>query len=115
MTENHREYWVECTDCGNVYSPVIKSPAWWKAKQKGGGAYVGSKECGCRREKTVVRPEAPYRVFGYDLLSEEFDIPFDRMIDAMKAFIRINRGPDIVFISGIRSKEVQDYLHYHAK
>lgn len=112
-----QEHWVECVDCGQVYSPTPKSPAWWKAEQNykvGKNTYVGTKECGCQKFKTVREPNAPYRVFGYDMECEDFDIPFYRFVDAVATFRRLNNGPDVVFISGV-SDAVSDHLHYHSR
>lgn len=112
-----KQHWVECIDCGNVYSPAPKSSAWWQAVQnakEGRNTYVGAKECGCSQVKPVRQPDAPYRVFGYDMLCEDFDIPFERFTDAVATFRRLNSGPDVVFIKGV-SDAVNDHVHYHSR
>jgi hypothetical protein len=109
-----KEYWVECVDCGSVYRPGPQSPAWWRARQAeevGRGAYVDSKMCGCSQEKKAISPNAPYRVFGYDMLCEDFDYPFFRFTEACKTFKKLNVGPDVVFITGI-SNTVLERLKY---
>lgn len=108
------KHWVECVDCGNVYSPTPKTSAWWQAEQnsrEGKNTCVGAKECGCQQEKPVREPNAPYRVFGYDMLCEDYDIPFHSFTEAVRAFRRLNSGPDVVFIKGV-SRVVEDRLHY---
>ena len=87
-----------------------------RAKQKADkgfldAVYIDGEECGCLPKEKIRRPEAPYRVFGFDLLCEDFDIPFNRMTDAVKKFIELNRGPDVVFITGV-SEAVQERLRH---
>ena len=114
MNETEALYNVACFDCGDVFQPRIKSPLWWRCKQREDkgfldAVHVYGEECGCRPKEVVRNPNAPFRVFGYDMLGENFDMSFNRMTDAMKAFIKLKQGPDIVFITGV-SKVVQDRL-----
>ena len=106
---------VECLDCGTVFSPKIKSPLWWRAKKKADKGYLDAlvirgEECGCEEAPFKAQPNAPFRVFGYDMECHDFDKPFNSMIEAMRTFIRLNNGPDVVFISGV-SRAVQERLY----
>lgn len=105
-TQDKTRYNVACLECDNVFTPIVGSPLWWRAKQRADkglldALYVDGEECGCRTEEVVVNPNAPFRVFGYDMLCENFDVPFDSMMEAIRMFIRLNQGPDVVFITGV--------------
>jgi hypothetical protein len=114
MSQSVKEalYNVECVDCGAVWQPLFKSSLWWQAKQREEKGFldalrVSGRKCGC--VKTPIQANAPFRVFGYDMECIEFDMPFFKLSEALKAFIEIKKTPDIVFITGI-SKAVQERL-----
>lgn len=101
------EYNVYCVACGAVFQPEIRSHHWWVAKKWADRGYldavtISAEQHGCFEAKRPRRdPDAPFRVFGYDCMCVDFDIPYHRFTDAIKKFLELQRGPDVVFISGI--------------
>jgi hypothetical protein len=108
-------YNVHCVDCGQVFQPLAKSPLWWQAKQRAEKGYldalhISGEKCGC--EKTRVKPNALFRVFGYNDMCEDFDIPCRTFVEAVRKFISINKeGMNTVFIDGV-SNTVQQKLMF---
>ena len=106
-------YNVECMNCGAVFTPPIQSPLWWRAKARGDDGYldalhVSGVECGCVEKKIL--PNAPYRVFGYNDMCEDFDMSFKTSTAAVREYLKIRRvGRCIVFISGV-SKTVMTWI-----
>jgi len=104
-TGNKDVFNVECIACGSVFNPPAQSPLWWRAKKRGeegflDALHVTGEECGC--EPQSVKPEASFRVFGYDALCEDFDMPFKTFVGAAREFLRLNRdGGYVVFIDGV--------------
>src|SRR3984957_17649397 len=97
-------YNVHCVACDAVCQPPPKSPLWWQAKQRVEHAFLDAwhvcgEKCGCVKQR--VRPEAPFRVFGYDDMCRDFDIPFATFTAAVKEFMDANRYGCIVFIEGV--------------
>lgn len=97
-------YNVHCVDCGSVWQPNQRSPLWWQAKQRAEQGYldalrVDGQKCGCKQ--AVHNPEAPYRVFGYNMMCEDFDVPCHTLPEAIRAFREADNGIDIVFIVGV--------------
>ena len=50
---------VVCMDCGQIFTPLVRTPLWWKAKQRADQGFldamhVSGEECGCVSE-TVLR------------------------------------------------------------
>lgn len=96
------EYLVQCADCGSVFSPYLGSALWWKAKGHAAEGYLDAfrcsgAECGCVKEVKI--SDAPYRVFGYDDMCYDFDIPCDTFVEAVKAYRDNWFG--VVFITGV--------------
>jgi hypothetical protein len=103
-------YNVECMNCGSVWQPLARTPLWWRAKQRADNGKLDAagatgEECGCI--KRVREPNAPFRVFGYDMMCEDFDLPFYRIVDALSTFKKLHADGDIVFISGISNAVVE--------
>jgi len=102
------EYNVFCRACSTVWRPGIRTPLWWKAKKHAEAGYLGALsvsgvECDCI--KPVCEPEAPLRVFGYDDMCEDFDIPYYSFTDAVRKFRKLHaNGGYVVFISGVSPK-----------
>lgn len=110
-------YNVFCHDCGEVFMPRPQSPLWWKAKQFTAAnptrldcMSCDGEECGCVTKKHIHKPEAPYRVFGYNGDCEDFDIPCDNFVQAVKIFRERDRF-DIAFCKGVSNK-VLDRIKY---
>ena len=106
-------YNVECMDCGQVFTPAGHSPLWWQAKQRADRGFLDAlrirwKSCGCIQE--VENPNAPFRVFGYDDLCEDFNIPCNSFVAAIKSFRKL-RPMSVVFITGV-SDVVAHRLQY---
>lgn len=106
--ETLEEYNVACVECGCVFSPSPKSPLWWRARQHYAkypnllsAMMIGGKQCGCVESKQIEKPDAPYRVSGYNDLCEDFNIPFFSFTAAVAQYKEMYRGPYVVFISGI--------------
>ena len=107
-------YNVECMNCGSVWQPSVRTSLWWRAHQRAmsgklDAAGATGEECGCI--KPISESKAPYRVFGYDGMCNDFDIPFHRIIDALKTFKKLHDSGDIVFISGV-SRAVSEKLQW---
>lgn len=107
-------YTVVCNECGQYFYPLVKSPLWWRAKKKADegffdALYVSGRDCGCVKER--YRPEAPFRVLGYDMDCSEYDIPCDTFVQAVTLFRKCKRYGDVVFIEGV-SKAVEDAIRY---
>jgi hypothetical protein len=106
-TENTSEirYNVFCQDCDQVWTPAVYSPLWWAAKQRADSGKLDAlcctgKQCGCIKPQDM--PDAPYRVFGYNDLCEDFDFPLFTFVDAVKKYREFERaGGYVVFIEGI--------------
>ena len=97
-------YTVVCTECGQDWQPLIRSPLWWRAKKKSDRGFldallISGKDCGC--VKQPYRPEAPFRVIGYDDLYRDYDIPCDTFVKAINAYRERDHMGDIVFITGV--------------
>lgn len=98
---------VVCIGCHSVWTPSARSRLWWKAKKRADQGYldalpVTGEECGCVKEKR--EPDAPYRVFGFDDMCVEFDMPFTAFTDAVKEYLDASRGLCTVFIQGVSPK-----------
>lgn len=94
MDQNEVLYNVVCTSCGQVWTPAIRSPLWWKAKKRSEEGFLDAypatpRECGC--QKPVFYPDAPYRVVGYDDLCSKFDMPFKSLVAAARTYLRMSR------------------------
>jgi hypothetical protein len=95
-------YNVYCEACDQIFTPAPKSALWWKAKKRDEKGFLdgyrcSAVECGC--EKPRVRPDAPFRVFGYDGFCTDFDIPCDTFVQAVTVYR--NHAHDMVFIEGV--------------
>lgn len=105
MVTTEVRYCVVCTNCGAVFTPAMRSPLWWMAKQaadKGRLDAIGisGERCGCIRKPE--KPEAPFRVFGYDDMCENFDVPCDTFLKAVRLYRKLSRaGGYVMFISGV--------------
>lgn len=102
-------YTVVCIACGSVWNPPPQSPAWWLAKQRAeknpnrlDASHVSSYMCGC--EKKPYKPEAPFRISGYNDMCENFDIPCSTFVEAVKKFLDASRHGSIVFITGVSDR-----------
>lgn len=110
---NETRYNVFCMHCERVFQPLVRSSLWWQAKQRADAGFldalcISKDKCGCVVGE--VCPDAPYRVFGYDDLCDDFDIPFDTLVPALREFRELNRtGMNTVFIKGV-SPAVLDRL-----
>ena len=96
-------YNVVCESCDQVFTPQTGTALWWKAKKRADDGFLdayccSSEECGCD-EQILLNPDAPYRVFGYDMLCEDFDIPCATFMVAMRAYLSYR--VDVVFIKGV--------------
>ena len=114
MISSSEVYQVECTQCGQVFVPPDNSPLWWKAKKRSEKGFldallVSGIECGCVEEKR--QSNAPFRVFGYDGMCRDYDIPCHTFMEAIKTFRECDRAGDIVFIKGV-SESVEHRLKY---
>lgn len=97
-------YNVVCMECGQVWTPLPKSPLWWRAKKAADSGrldaiQVSGEECGCVEPRNC--QDAPFRVFGYNDLCEDFDIPCGTFAEAVKTFRELNSEGYMVFISGV--------------
>lgn len=115
QTEEVR-YNVACFSCGAVFQPLPRTPLWWQAKQRAekgflDAVHISGEECGC--EKKVRHPNAPFRVTGYDGMCEDYDVPFNNFISAVKYYKEAVEAGDVVFIIGV-SKAVQDRIQWGA-
>src|SRR5579872_2125226 len=84
-----RRYNVFCRACGTVWQPGVRTSLWWQAKKRSEKGFldalpVSGRECGCVRQPHD--PDAPIRVFGYDDMCEDFDIPFHSIVDAVRKY-----------------------------
>ena len=107
------EYNVFCRSCDLVWQPGFKTPLWWRAKQyadsgKLDAISVSGEECGCIEKR--IESDAPFRVFGYDGMCCDFDIPLPTFVSAVKRYIAHAKAGDILFITGV-SPRVQERLH----
>lgn len=108
-------YVAHCIRCGAIFTPPPGSSLWWQAKQRAekgclDALSISGEECGCI--KKPLRPDAPFRVFGYDDICTDFDIPCDTFVQAVKIFMELNKsGANIVYISGV-SQVVEEKLTY---
>lgn len=115
MTTDKAEYNVWCEHCDAVFQPPVGSALWWQAKQRAekgflDAIYVSGVRHGCVTFRETREPEAPYRVFGYDCFLEDYDIPCQNFIEAVKIFkAKCQCCLDVVFISGV-SPAVRDRL-----
>jgi hypothetical protein len=105
-------YNVHCVACGAVWQPQSNSPLWWQAKRRAekgflDALHVDAEKCGCVTPRA--RSEAPFRVFGFDDMCRDFDVPFATFTAAVKGFIDANRYGCTVFIGGV-SKKVERKL-----
>lgn len=104
-----------CIHCSTIFTPPPGSSLWWQAKQRAEKGFlnaipVSGEECGCI--KKPLRPDAPFRVFGYDDICTDFDIPRDTFVQVVKIFMDLNKsGANIVYISGV-SRAVEEKLTY---
>lgn len=111
MKEQVAEYNVQCIVCSSVWSPLPKSPLWWAAKKRDEQGYldalgVSGERCGCI--KTPREPNAPFRVFGSDMM-QDFDVPFYSFTKAVKAYWGLKGHVDDIYISGV-SPKVEKHL-----
>ncbi len=101
------EFNVVCRTCGDVWSPGLRSPLWWRAKKRADDGYldalsVSGEECGCvKKSEKPVKPDAPYRVFGYDDMCVDFNIPFTSFVEAAREYRSAAQQLCTVFISGV--------------
>lgn len=107
-------YVVTCSECGQDWEPLVHSPLWWRAKKKSDKGFldalhVSGYDCECR--KRPYRPDAPFRVTGYDDMCSDYDIPFDTFFTAVTAYIARKRMGDVVFITGV-SRAVEEKLRH---
>ena len=107
-------YNVYCMACGQVFTPPAGSSLWWRAKKaadKGrlDAISVNGEECGCIKPRH--HPDAPFRVFGYDGMCEDFDFACYSFVEAVRACIKMNKEGCIVFITGV-SDVVSDRLQF---
>lgn len=108
-------YVAHCTRCGAIFTPPPGSSLWWQAKQRAEKGYldalpVSGEQCGCVRKP--LRPEALFRVFGFDYVCTDFDIPCDTFVQAVKIFMELNKsGVNTLYISGV-SRVVEEKLTY---
>lgn len=112
MPQTEVRYNVECMDCGQVFTPTVRSALWWRAKKRDEQGYLDAlritgKDCGCVEQPA--RPDAPFRVFGYDDMCVDFDIPCDTFAIAVQKYRRLDRAGCVVFITGV-SDAVEDKL-----
>jgi hypothetical protein len=106
------EFNVECLSCCNVHQPRPKSSLWWQAKKRWEQGFIDAlringEECGCIEKPYL--PNAPFRVFGYDGMCEDFNIPCMTFVEAVQLYRR--HTFDVVFITGV-SDRVSDKLRY---
>ncbi len=99
---------VVCIECGNAFVPEARTPLWWKAKQHNDRGVLSAMacsgvECGCIKERYVYKPEAPFRVYGYTIECDDYDVPFDTFAGAVKQYLHCKQNCDNVFISGVSS------------
>ena len=104
MPQTEIRYNVECMNCGQVFTPTIRSPVWWRAKKREEEGYLDAlritgEDCGCIEQPA--RPEVPFRVFGYDSMCVDFNIPCDTFVAAVQTYRRLNRTGCVVFITGV--------------
>ena len=107
-------YNVVCSECGQIFQPRTRSPLWWKAKQATDSGRldaisISGEECGCIRKQYL--PNAPFRVFGYNDMCEDFDVPCATFVEAVNLYRRLNKEGCVVFINGV-SDIVEDKLKY---
>ena len=103
------EYAVRCISCEAVFTPGVRSPLWWQAKKYAEAGYIDAlpisgENCGCCPKEEKSDPNAPYRVFGYDDIGNDFDLPFHSFTEAAKTCRDLNSSLCVVFISGVSSK-----------
>lgn len=101
------KYNVECVECGKVFTPGEKSSLWWMAKKHADQGYldavhVSGTQCGC--VESLNFPEAPFRVFGFDDECREFNFPLSTFSDAVRQYLVLRRGLNVVFIKGVSQK-----------
>lgn len=106
-------YQVWCESCGDVYTPQIKSPTWWKAKQRADKDFldalcVSGTECGCVQKNPVISKES-FGIIGYTMDCIDFTIKCKTFVDLCKAAKRMKNG-DTFFIIGPVSQNVKDRL-----
>lgn len=99
-------YNVCCMDCGQSWQPEVRSPLWWRAKQKADEGYLDAvcvlgEECGCVPEKQ--EPDARYRVFGYTDDLCDFDVPHRSLDGAVRAYLATAQANVLgeTFLSGV--------------
>ena len=113
--EDTTPYNVYCMGCDQVFQPEPQSPLWWVAKQRDIQGFldapcISGEKHGCFTRRTVIKPDAPFRVFGYDAFCDDFDIPLFTFVEAMKAFKEEKKDVlAMVFISGV-SPAVQEAI-----
>ncbi len=93
---------VVCRSCGSIWSPAFESPLWWAAKQRADKGFLDAyncsgEQCGCIEKPA--KSDAPYRVFGYTGLCEDFDIPCKTFADAVRTYRKFET--DMVSITGV--------------
>lgn len=108
----NKSYYVYCMDCGQDFSPAYMTSLWWQAKKHADHGYldallISGTKCGCKKKPS--QPNAPFRVFGYDDLCVDFDVPHNGMIEAMKMYLECSRTGCVVFIKGV-SRRVERRL-----
>lgn len=96
-------YNVMCMDCGTVFTPRSKSSLWWQAHKRANEGYLDALYVSAENHGCVVTrsPDAPFRVFGYTMDAEDFDMPFNSFTAAMKCYIEMVNRRSIVCITGV--------------
>ncbi|MFZ2523403.1 MAG: hypothetical protein WAW92_03395 [Minisyncoccia bacterium] len=115
QTEEAR-YNLICFSCGSVFQPLPRTSLWWQAKQRAERGFIdalciSAEECGCAKKE--VRPDALFRVTGYDGMCDDYDVPFSNFVSAVKYYKDAVEAGDVVFIVGV-SKAVQDRIQWGA-
>lgn len=103
-------YNVVCNLCDQAFTPTAKSALWWKAKKHEDEGFLDVYRCAGMDHGCIQgchRPDAPFRVFGFDRFFKDFDVPCDTFVEAVIAYRR-HRG-DTVLVKGL-SDEVQRRL-----
>jgi len=107
-------YNVVCMACDQVYQPLIKSPLWWRAKKRADEGYldalhVSGEDCGCVSK--IHKPNAPYRICGYDDMCCDYNIPCKTFVQAVTLYRERSRWGDVVFIHSV-SGSVEEKLRW---
>lgn len=111
--EDTTRYNVFCERCDSVWQPTLKSPLWWQAKRLADtgrldALCVSPQQCGCVQSRPQNKPEAPFRVFGFNAFCEDFDFACGTFTEAVKKFLDLNQIGclNTVFIDGVSDRVV---------